>query len=89
MFPSDPLAHLQQADVLVHPSWEDGFAYAPMEALACGVKVIVTEDTGMKEHVQQGETGYVVPTGDWRAILECLKRLGQAKRRVSTRSGVS
>jgi glycosyltransferase involved in cell wall biosynthesis len=71
--PGDPLPHLQKADVCVHPTYEDGFAYAPMEALACGVPIIVTEDTGMKEHVQEGINGYVVPTGDWEAILERLK----------------
>jgi len=73
--PGDPLPHLQQADVYVHPSFEDGFAYAPMEALACKVPVIVTPDTGMKEYVQEGINGYVVPTGDWEAILERLEQL--------------
>lgn len=72
ILPGDPLPHLQQASVYVHPSYEDGFAYAPMEALACGVPVIVTEDTGMKEYVREGVNGYVVPTGDWEAILERL-----------------
>lgn len=70
----DPLPYLQRASVYVHPSYQDGFAYAPMEALACGVPVIVTEDTGMKTCVQEGKNGYVVPTGDWEAILDRLKR---------------
>ena len=52
--PGDPLPVLQKADVFVHPSYEDGFGYAPMEALACGVPVVVTEDTGMKEYVRDG-----------------------------------
>ncbi|MFB8791486.1 MAG: glycosyltransferase family 4 protein [Potamolinea sp.] len=73
--PGDPLPHLQQADVYVHPSFEDGFAYAPMEALACKVPVIVTQDTGMKEYVQEGINGYVVPTGNWEVILEHLESL--------------
>lgn len=71
--PGDPLPHLQRADVCVHPSYEDGWSYAPAEALACGVSVIVTEDTGMKELVQEGINGYIVPTGDWEAILERLE----------------
>lgn len=73
--PGDPLPHLHRADVYVHPTFEDGFAYAPMEALACGVPVVVTEDTGMKEHVDDGTTGYVVPTGDAAAITERLEHL--------------
>jgi glycosyltransferase involved in cell wall biosynthesis len=71
--PGDPLPALQRADVFVHPSYEDGFGYAPMEALACGVPVIVTEDTGMKEHVRGGTNGYVVPTGSVGALVDALR----------------
>ena len=51
--PGDPLPHLQRARLCVHPAYEDGFGYAPAEALACGVPVIVTEDTGMKELIDR------------------------------------
>ncbi len=74
--PGDPLPVLHRADVLVHPSYEDSLALAPLEALACGVPVIVTEDTGMKEFVREGETGYVIPTGDvgaLRAAMEAIR----------------
>lgn len=76
--PGDPLPYLQSASVYVHPSYEDGFAYAPMEALACGVPVIVTQDTGMKEYIQEGVNGYVIPTGDWEALLEQLRQLARS-----------
>jgi glycosyltransferase involved in cell wall biosynthesis len=75
--PGDPLPHLQKANVYVHPSYDDGFGYSPMEALACGTPVIVTEDTGMKECVQEGINGYVVPTGSVDAILERLEHIRQ------------
>ena len=73
--PGDPLIPLQQADVYVHPTYEDGFAYSPMEALACGTPVVVTEDTGMKDHVVEGVNGYIVPTGDWKPLLERMEHL--------------
>lgn len=73
--PGDPLPVLHRADVLVHPSYEDALALAPLEALACGVPVIVSEDTGMKEFVIPGETGHVVPTGDVPAIVESLRQV--------------
>jgi glycosyltransferase involved in cell wall biosynthesis len=73
--PGDPLPVLQQADVFVHPSYEDGFGYAPMEALACGVPVIVTADTGMKEYVEEGRNGFIIPTGDKEALLDRLVHL--------------
>lgn len=75
--PGDPLPHLHRADVLAHPSYEDGLALSPLEALACGVPVIVTEDTGMKESVMPGQNGYIVPTGDVEALhrrLEDIRR---------------
>ena len=81
----DPLPYLSEADVYVHPSYQDGFGYAPMEALACGTPVIVSEDTGMKEYVREGKNGYVTPTGSWTAILE---RLEWMRKHHSTRFAV-
>lgn len=64
----DPLPHLRRASLCVHPSYEDGFGYAPAEALACGVPVVVSENTGSKELIQEGRNGLVVPTGDADAL---------------------
>ena len=69
----DPLPWLHRADVLVHPSFEDGLGIAPIEALACGVPVIVSEDTGMKEYVVSGKNGYITPTGDIDALIDQLR----------------
>ena len=69
--PGDPRSIIPSADLLVHPSWSDGFGLAPMEALVAGVPVIVSEDTGMKEHVIPGKNGWVFPTGN----LEVLHAL--------------
>ena len=74
----DPLPELARANVYVHPSYQDGFGFAAMEALACALPVVVTEDTGMKEHIRDGVNGYVVPTGSADAILERLEALRAA-----------
>jgi glycosyltransferase involved in cell wall biosynthesis len=71
--PGDPLPHLRRAGVYVHPTYEDGFAYAPAEALAAGVPVLVSEDTGMKELIAGPERGRVLPTGDLEALTEALE----------------
>jgi len=73
--PGDPLPHLHRADVLVHPTYEDGLGLAPMEALACAVPVLVTDDTGMKEYVSAGQNGFVLPTGDVDALIEHLRSI--------------
>jgi glycosyltransferase involved in cell wall biosynthesis len=73
--PGDPLPALRQADAYVQPTFHDGFGFAPMEALACGVPVIVTQDTGMREHVREGINGFVIPTGSVDALVERLEFL--------------
>jgi len=75
ILPGDPLPRLHRADVLVHPSFEDGLGLGPLEALACGVPVIVTEDTGMKEYVVDDVNGYVLPTGNVGALVEQLRAI--------------
>lgn len=70
--PGDPLCHLRTAALCVHPAYEDGFAYAPAEALACGVPVIVSEDTGMKDLIDSPRAGLVLPTGDIAALTEAI-----------------
>jgi glycosyltransferase involved in cell wall biosynthesis len=70
--PGDPVRHLHDARLCVHPAYEDGFAYAPTEALACGVPVIVSEDTGMKELIGSDRRGLVLPTGDADALAQAI-----------------
>jgi glycosyltransferase involved in cell wall biosynthesis len=70
--PGDPLQHLRRASLCVHPAYEDGFAYAPAEALAAGVPLIVSEDTGMKELIDSPAAGLVLPTGDGAALGEAI-----------------
>lgn len=77
--PGDPLPRLVAADVAVHPSFDDGFGYGPMEALAMGIPVVVTDHTGMKEHVVEGVNGYVVPAGEVDALAERLRILSGSK----------
>jgi glycosyltransferase involved in cell wall biosynthesis len=77
--PGDPLARLRSARLYVHPAYEDGFAYAPAEALACGVPVIVSEDTGMKELIQDPARGLVVPTGDLDVLTEAIESAYRAE----------
>jgi glycosyltransferase involved in cell wall biosynthesis len=70
--PGDPLPRLHEASLCVHPTYEDGFAYSPAEAMACGVPVIVTEDTGMKDLIEPGRTGVIIPTGDLDVLSDAI-----------------
>ena len=64
-----------KSTVFVQPSLADGFSYAVAEAMASGIPVIVTRNTGAADFVADGENGYIVPAGDSGAISERLKYL--------------
>jgi glycosyltransferase involved in cell wall biosynthesis len=70
--PGDPLPRLREARLYVHPAYEDGFSYAPAEALACGVPVLVSEDTGMKDLISSAREGLVLATGDRSALSDAI-----------------
>jgi glycosyltransferase involved in cell wall biosynthesis len=71
--PGDPLPVLRRARLYVHAAYEDGFAYAPAEALACGVPVLASADTGMKELIEARGGGLVLPTGDLATLTEAIR----------------
>jgi starch synthase len=66
---------MQQSDVLVLPSLSDAFGLVVTEALACGLPVIVTPNTGASEMIRDGQEGFVVPVRDAEAIASRLETL--------------
>jgi glycosyltransferase involved in cell wall biosynthesis len=70
--PGDPLPHLYQAGVCVHPSYGEGCSYAPGESLACGVPLIASDNTGMNETIGEPGQRQVVPTGDLDALVQAI-----------------
>lgn len=62
----------QTSDIFVFPSIEDGFAIVVAEALACGLPVITTRNTGASDLVQAGKNGDVVPIRDPEAIANAV-----------------
>ncbi len=75
----DPLVHLRTAALCVHPAYEDGFGYAPAEALACGVPVLVSEDTGMKDMIASTRLGLILATGDLDALTQAIEAAYRAE----------
>lgn len=57
-----------RADVLVLASDLEGFGLTPFEAWAHGKPCVVTEGCGASEVVQDGLTGFTVPSGDAEAL---------------------
>lgn len=69
---------LHGADVFVLPSLEEGLARTACEAMACGLQVVLTPNTGANDFVRAGVNGEVVPVRDpavmAAAIVKCFER---------------
>lgn len=63
------------SDVLVLPSLTEGCALVVLEALSCGLPVIVTPNTGSQAFVRDGQEGFVVPACQWEEIADRLNML--------------
>ncbi len=70
---SEMRAQFEWADVFLLPSLCEGSATAVYEALAAGLPVICTENTGSV--VRHGIDGYIVPIRDVRETTEMLRQL--------------
>jgi glycosyltransferase involved in cell wall biosynthesis len=75
------------ADVFLLPSACEGSATVTYEALAAGLPVIATPNTGSV--VEDGVSGYVVPLGDEAAIIAALRRLAADPDRLATMSSAA
>lgn len=54
--------YYRACDAFVLPTAYDPFTSSVLEALSCGLPVVTTRHNGASEAVQQGITGYVMPT---------------------------
>lgn len=66
---------LQASDILVLPSYREGTPRVVTEAMAAGLPVVATDIAGIPEQVTDGESGYLIPTGDPAALADRLERL--------------
>lgn len=70
-------AWLQRADVFLLSSLSEGISNAVLEAMACGLPVVTTDCGGMREAVQDGVEGFVVPARNSDCLADALFRLAQ------------
>jgi glycosyltransferase involved in cell wall biosynthesis len=72
-FRDDPARLLAATDVFVLPSEREGLSFAVLEAMACGLAIVVADGPGNPEAV--GDAGVVVPAGDVGALAAALRAL--------------
>ena len=63
-------AFYNQASVFVTCSIEDGFGMVILQAMACGLPVIATKNTGGSEIIDDGVDGFILPIRDTEKLKE-------------------
>lgn len=92
-FQSDIRRFLVSSDVLVLPSYREGFPNVVLQAMALEIPVISTNVSGSNEVIIQGLTGWLVPTKDagllrgamvsaFHTPRQKLKEMGRHGRRI-------
>lgn len=72
----DPYVFYRSATIFALPSRVEGTPNALLEAMSCGLPVIVSDGApGLLELVEDGVTGLVVPVNDASALASALRRL--------------
>lgn len=84
----DTLSQYQQADLFVFPTYSDGLGKAAVEAMACGLPVIITNQCGIE--ITDGKEGFIISAGDTLLLEEKIrfcyntpditKKMGQSAR---------
>lgn len=74
--PQEKLAqYYAAADVFVMPSHYESFGMVVLEAMACGTPVVASEVGGLSSTIVHGDSGLLVPSGDWQAFAQAISRL--------------
>ncbi len=71
----DTAPYYRAMDVMVLPTWREGFPNAVLEAQATGVPVVTTISTGARDSVLPEVTGLLIPPGYPQAISEAVLKL--------------
>jgi len=93
---SELYKYYSQGSVFILPSIEEGFAMVQFQAMACGLPLICTTNTGGEDLISQdGEEGFVIPIRDVEILKkkilylynnqETCKKMGQrAKKKIES-----
>ena len=90
-FVEDTADYYRAMDLLVLPTWREGFPNVVLEAASTGLPVVTTLCTGSRDSVVPEVTGFLIPPGYPEAIKEAVltlirnperrRRMGQAARK--------
>ena len=74
--------YYRSADLYLSASHSDGSSVSLMEAMACGLPVLVSDIHGNREWVTPGLQGWWFPDGDFRAMAEAIVQAVENRKRL-------
>ena len=69
------IARYQAISVMVACPRREEFGLTPIEAMACGTPTLLTDTGDFRNMTVEGETGFIVPTGDVDALAARLREM--------------
>lgn len=69
-------------DVFVNVSEYEGTSLSMLEAMSFGCVPVVTDVSGAREFIEEGENGYICDVGDIEGIAECVAELAENRDRL-------
>jgi len=80
--PKEVCRHLAAMDILVHPTYREGFGKVIQEGIAMALPVITTDIPGPSEVIEDGISGVLVPAKDAEALAKEMTALREDKERM-------
>ena len=76
-FTREVALHLSVVDVLVHPTYREGFSMVIQQAMAMGCGIITTDIPGPSEVIVENKSGLLVPVKDPVSLQQAMKLLNE------------
>lgn len=86
-FQQDVRPYYLMSDVLVFPSYREGFPNVPMQAGSMDLPSIVTNINGCNEIVESGKNGIIIPVKDAASLAEAMNELYENKSLYNSMKG--
>lgn len=71
-------------DVFVNVSEYEGTSLSMLEAMAFGCVPVVTDVSGAREFIEEGENGYICKVGDLKGIADCVIELDSDRKKLKS-----
>ena len=69
--------YMSAMDILVHPTYREGFSMVIQQAMAMGCAIITTNVPGPSEVIEEGKSGLLVPDHSATDLAKAMEQLGE------------